>query len=320
MARGIRLSRTLWRAACRLSASPIPGNARPSASIPTGRPQVETITRRSARPKARGETSAASASPTAARLSRGSPMPMKTTFRSGVSASRAPCATWSRISSAVRLRAKGMPPVAQKTHPPGQPSWLDTQREVRPDSARMRTDSRMWPSSVAKASLLARSRAEARRSTSLSACGRSPAANAARRSAGRTSRLSSQPVCRRKKAARQRRSASGSMPARRRAASSAAGSWTEWQFMAGNLARQERRRHPKDTRPGGCFILPFPAATGWRREGGGETRAAPISLVSRSSPHRERRDGDPGRVLLHMPRAARGPGGATTGLVGGISK
>ena len=45
---------------------------------------------------------------------------------------RRKCRTWSRISSAVRLRPNFIAPVAQNVQVSGQPDWLETQTERRP--------------------------------------------------------------------------------------------------------------------------------------------------------------------------------------------
>ncbi len=60
----------------------------------------------------------------------GSPIPMKTTW--STSSRRRKCRAWSRISSALRLRANFIWPVAQKVQVSGQPDCEETQTERRP--------------------------------------------------------------------------------------------------------------------------------------------------------------------------------------------
>src|SRR5690606_40209247 len=62
------------------------------------------------------------------KLSSGSPIPMKTTPRTGRSASARTCCTCSMISHDWRLRLKPSFPVMQKSHASAQPTWLETQR------------------------------------------------------------------------------------------------------------------------------------------------------------------------------------------------
>ena len=70
------------------------------------------------------------AASTLSRFSIGSPMPMNTQWSIG--STRRKCSAWSRISDAVRLRAKRIAPVAQNVHVSGQPDCEETQIERRP--------------------------------------------------------------------------------------------------------------------------------------------------------------------------------------------
>ena len=80
------------------------------------------------------------ASITASRLCEGSPMPMNTTFFTGLSVrASATCAT---ISALPTCRIKPSRPVMQNTQPTAQPTWLETHRPSRGSS----TLSTVWPS------------------------------------------------------------------------------------------------------------------------------------------------------------------------------
>eukprot|EP00967_Tisochrysis_lutea_P124284 scaffold207704_cov33-Tisochrysis_lutea.AAC.3 len=102
-----------------------------SARIVLGEvPTVETHTCRLKRPKPRGFTRALSASETPPRLSPGSPIPIKTTLRTGGKphsrATRTAACTCSRISSAESERSRPMVPVAQKAHARPHPTCDET--------------------------------------------------------------------------------------------------------------------------------------------------------------------------------------------------
>ena len=110
-------------------------------------PEVETVTRRGESP---GNTSVRerTAASTASRLSRGSPIPMKTTFvASSPAASAASRATrnWCTISPAVRFRRKPMVAVAQKAQARVHPDCDDTHTVPRVREG-IRTVSALWPS------------------------------------------------------------------------------------------------------------------------------------------------------------------------------
>ena len=70
------------------------------------------------------------AASTLSRFIIGSPMPMNTQW--SIASMRRKCSAWSRISEALRLRAKRIVPVAQKLHVSGQPDCEETQIERRP--------------------------------------------------------------------------------------------------------------------------------------------------------------------------------------------
>ena len=66
-------------------------------------------------------------------------------------------ATWSRISSAVRLRRNPIAAVAQNRHPAGQPDWEDRQRVVLPAGVAIATVSTGAPSAATYSVFTARS-------------------------------------------------------------------------------------------------------------------------------------------------------------------
>ena len=107
--------------------------------MPGIHPTVEIAVWRWPMPRSGRRSQAAS---TFSMLSIGSPMPMNTQLVTragplrpplcGRSSRRRKWSAWSRISEAVRLRAKRMRPVAQNVHVSGQPDWEETQIERRP--------------------------------------------------------------------------------------------------------------------------------------------------------------------------------------------
>ena len=98
-------------------------------------PTVERVTCRGAKPRACGSQSIPIASFAAAKLSRGSPMPMKTTFVTGGSEARraSPTArtTCPVISPTVKPRSRPMVAVTQKMQPRAQPACEETHTVVR---------------------------------------------------------------------------------------------------------------------------------------------------------------------------------------------
>ena len=95
--------------------------------MPGIQPTVEIAVRRLVMPSS---GSSVQASSTASRFIIGSPMPMKTAWSS--SPRRRKCSAWSTISSALRLPAKRIRPVAQKLQVSGQPDCDERQSERRP--------------------------------------------------------------------------------------------------------------------------------------------------------------------------------------------
>ena len=73
-------------------------------------------------------------------------MPMNTQWSIG--SIRRKWSAWSRISEAVRLRPKRIPPVAQNVHVSGQPDCDDRQTERRPSRYLISTASTGRPSAV----------------------------------------------------------------------------------------------------------------------------------------------------------------------------
>ena len=109
-------------------------------------PTVDTVMWRAPMPKPSGALRIVSAVSTAGQLSRGSPMPMKTTLVGAAAGSRRTISrTWPAISKAERLRRNPMRPVAQKVQPSAQPAWEEMQR-VRRDPLGIRTLSIASPS------------------------------------------------------------------------------------------------------------------------------------------------------------------------------
>ncbi len=113
-------------------------------SIPGITPAVDTVTRRQEICSKR----ISSACSRFSKLSRGSPMPMKTRFRLGARAGprRFAASTWATISPGVRLRPPPQKPVTQKRQARAQPAWLEIHR-VRRRSSGMSTVSMVAPSS-----------------------------------------------------------------------------------------------------------------------------------------------------------------------------
>ena len=95
--------------------------------MPGTQPTVEIAVRRLVTPRSGRRSQAAS---TLSMFIVGSPMPMKTTW--STSSTRRKWSTWSRISSAVRLRANFIFPVAQKVQVSGQPDCDETQTDLPP--------------------------------------------------------------------------------------------------------------------------------------------------------------------------------------------
>ena len=124
-----------------------------------GTPTVLTVIWRWAMPKSLQRQSMAAS--TASILSRGSPMPMNTTWLGRWSITSRTLSTWSTISWTARERCSPPLPVAQKLQAIGQPTWLLTHTVSRP-SAGMPTVSRLRPSWVPSNSLVVPSRATLR--------------------------------------------------------------------------------------------------------------------------------------------------------------
>lgn len=118
-------------------------------------PQVETVMRRGEKSIPLSWFSISRARVVSRRLSRGSPMPMKTRLRimgwsmrlspSRIRATR----TWLRISPAVMLRIKPIVPVLQNVQPIAQPICEDTHWAIRTEpSCRAREDDRLHQRAV----------------------------------------------------------------------------------------------------------------------------------------------------------------------------
>ena len=99
-----------------------------SLRIAAGRPTVETVILRAEMPRPQSACIARIAGRTWPRFASGSPMPMKTTFEMrptpGRPESRQTCSTMRPV---VRFPSRPPRPEAQKAHPTGQPTWLETQ-------------------------------------------------------------------------------------------------------------------------------------------------------------------------------------------------
>ena len=95
-------------------------------------------------------------------------MPMKTTPRTGRSASARTASTWSTISQVSRLRRNPMCPVMQKSHAIAQPTCVDTHSTYLSSNSGMRTASTRPPSGDSNRYLTKPSSAR-RRSTTASA-------------------------------------------------------------------------------------------------------------------------------------------------------
>ena len=123
-ATGRSASRAAGSTACRLTARFTRERAKRSSmrgTIPT----VLTVMRRSGTANPAGSRNTATARSTASRLSRGSPIPMKTTLGGANPRCRATRAYWRTISDASRLRTRPSRPVSQNTQPRAHPTWLE---------------------------------------------------------------------------------------------------------------------------------------------------------------------------------------------------